>query len=196
MTYQKCWWNWVQVSISSTFYKHFFIQKCLEQLVTTFSLCLYFVCERILSKRLFCKKLLKLTTSKKNFLQSMHLRRPGANLINVFWAAFVQADPESSKKGWKLDCLFCAFGIFEHKSCSWNVDEIDPKRGVKKSWTMLFSSDLQFDNPIPVWNICFDMQKLILGINFSNFTIFIKWQVDNLLLYNVYNQIFIEKRSD
>jgi len=34
------------------------------------------------------------------------------------------ADPKA-QKDWQFDCIFCAFGICEHKSCSQNVDEIN-----------------------------------------------------------------------
>jgi len=39
----------------------------------------------------------------------------GEIFINVLWAAFVCADPESAKKNWQLVCLFCAFGICMRK---------------------------------------------------------------------------------
>jgi len=39
-------------------------------------------------------------------------------------AVFTCVDPIVQNSQW-LDCHFCAFGIYGHKSCSSNVDEID-----------------------------------------------------------------------
>jgi hypothetical protein len=39
--------------------------------------------------------------------------------------------PKAQKDG-QIVSLFCAFGIFASKSCSYNVDEIDP-------WTLFHS---------------------------------------------------------
>jgi len=39
------------------------------------------------------------------------------NFTNVLPAAFMLVDPESVKNYWWLNCIFYAFGIFEHKSC-------------------------------------------------------------------------------
>ncbi len=50
----------------------------------------------------------------------------GVNFINVLHTAFTLVDPESVKRYWWLNYIFWAFGIYEHKSCMLNVDEIDP----------------------------------------------------------------------
>ena len=42
----------------------------------------------------------------------------GVNFTNVLRAAFTLADSESTKKAAQLDSLFCAFGVWGHKSCS------------------------------------------------------------------------------
>jgi len=48
---------------------------------------------------------------------------PWLNFINILRTVFMLADPESVKRYWWLNCIF--FGIYELKSCSKNVDEID-----------------------------------------------------------------------
>jgi len=55
------------------------------------------------------------------------IRSSGVNFINVLPTAFMLVDPESAKNYWWLNCIFCAFGIYECKSCTLNVDEIDPR---------------------------------------------------------------------
>jgi len=49
--------------------------------------------------------------------------KPGANFTNILLAAFGQEDLKSAKIV-KSSGSFCAFGIFEHKSCFQNVGEI------------------------------------------------------------------------
>jgi len=56
---------------------------------------------------------------------------PGVNFINVLCTAFALIDPESVKRYWRINCIFCAFGIYERKSCSLNVDEIDSRPYLK-----------------------------------------------------------------
>jgi hypothetical protein len=48
------------------------------------------------------------------------------NFINILWAAFAHADPKSAKNSDNLNVFFWAFGICTSKSCSQNIDEIDP----------------------------------------------------------------------
>ncbi len=60
-----------------------------------------------------CRTLMKLT--------------PGAYIINILRTAFVLVDPESVKITVKSSVSFYAFGIYERKSCAYNVDEIEPK---------------------------------------------------------------------
>ncbi len=50
----------------------------------------------------------------------------GVNFINVLRTAFTPIGPKSAKRHCWLDCLFCAFGIYVCKSCTWNIDEIEP----------------------------------------------------------------------
>jgi len=58
----KCWSNWLQVLISSTFHEHLLRSKFKEKLICTFSLCLYYrgmeICQICVSKML-----VKLTTA-------------------------------------------------------------------------------------------------------------------------------------
>jgi len=49
----------------------------------------------------------------------------GLNFINVLCTAFTLVDPKSVKRHWWLNCIFYAFWIYERKSCTQNVDEID-----------------------------------------------------------------------
>jgi len=51
----------------------------------------------------------------------------GVNFINILQAAFTHQDPKSAKNTVKFPVFFCAFGIWAHKSCLKNVDEIDPR---------------------------------------------------------------------
>ncbi len=51
--------------------------------------------------------------------------RSGLNFINILHTAFMLADPESTKKV-KSAVSFGAFGTYEHKSCTQNIDEIEP----------------------------------------------------------------------
>jgi len=62
---------------------------------------------------------------------------PGVNFINILRTAFTLVDPESIKRYWWLNCIFCAFGIYEHKSCMLNIDEIDPRSDISSegNWT-------------------------------------------------------------
>jgi len=50
---------------------------------------------------------------------------PGVNFINVLRAVFMHTVSKAQKDSEAIS-LFWAFGICSHKSCSWNVDEIDP----------------------------------------------------------------------
>jgi len=49
----------------------------------------------------------------------------GVNFINVLCTAFALVDPKSVKNTVKLSVSFYTFGIYERKSCTQNVDEID-----------------------------------------------------------------------
>jgi len=49
------------------------------------------------------------------------------NFINVLHTAFMSAEPKSVNRYWWLNCIFYAFGIYEHKSCSQNIDEINTR---------------------------------------------------------------------
>ncbi len=50
---------------------------------------------------------------------------PGLNFISVIHTAFMLIDPKSAKNTVKSLVSFYAFGIYKHKSCTKNVDEID-----------------------------------------------------------------------
>ena len=57
----------------------------------------------------------------------LHLKKTsGVNFTNVLQAAFTGADPKSAKKTVKLSSFLGFQDLCEHKSCSLNVDEIDP----------------------------------------------------------------------
>jgi len=53
-----CWWNWLQVSIPSTFYEKLFYTKVLS---LAFLFCFYFIGKRKTGKKAACKMLVKLT---------------------------------------------------------------------------------------------------------------------------------------
>ncbi len=57
-----------------------------------------------------------------------HTQTPGVDFINVQRTAFTLLDPESVKNTVKSLVYFCAFRIYEHKSCTYNIDEIDTWR--------------------------------------------------------------------
>jgi len=52
--------------------------------------------------------------------------RPGVNITNVLLAAFMLVDPESVKNTVKSSVSFYAYGICSNKSCTNNIDEIEP----------------------------------------------------------------------
>ncbi len=52
---------------------------------------------------------------------------PGVNFINVLRTTFVLVVPESVKNTVKSSVSFYAFGIYECKSCTQNVDEFEPR---------------------------------------------------------------------
>ncbi len=58
-----------------------------------------------------------------------HKEAPGLNFINVLHTAFTLEDPKKRKKDSQVVNLFYAFGIYERKSCRYNVDEIEPLSG-------------------------------------------------------------------
>ncbi len=51
----------------------------------------------------------------------------GLNIINVLHTAFTLVDPKSVKRHWWLNCIFYAFGIYECKSCTSNINDIDTR---------------------------------------------------------------------
>jgi hypothetical protein len=50
---------------------------------------------------------------------------PVFNFINILHKTFTHADPKVVKIKSSCQYLFCDFGIWAHKSCSYNVGEID-----------------------------------------------------------------------
>jgi len=65
---------------------------------------------------------------------------PGVDFINIFWTAFVRTDPETSKRHWRLDCLFVLLGSMHIKVVSKDVDEIDPQCQFHQHFTCSFCS--------------------------------------------------------
>ncbi len=53
---------------------------------------------------------------------------PGVNFINVLCTAFVLIDPKGVNNTVKSSVSFYAFGIYKRKSCTKNVDEMEPRR--------------------------------------------------------------------
>ncbi len=49
----------------------------------------------------------------------------GVNFTNILLTAFTLVNPKSVKNTVNSSVSFCAFGIYEHKSCTQNIDEID-----------------------------------------------------------------------
>ncbi len=56
----------------------------------------------------------------------VHIVQPCVNFINFQCTAFALVDPKSIKNTVKSSVSFSAFGIYERKSCTLNVDEIEP----------------------------------------------------------------------
>jgi len=77
------------------------------------------------NQRQFYKTIIFSIVRKILVLKQIENMRSGVNFINVLCTAFTLIDPESVKRYWWLNCIFCAFGIYERKSCMLNVDEID-----------------------------------------------------------------------
>ncbi len=82
-------------------------------------------------------------------LSCKFLRRSGLNFTNVLLAAFTLVGPKSAKWHCWLNCLFCTFGIYVHKSCMYNVDEIEPR---SRSYKNFFSSFSNFHSLVWVFS--------------------------------------------
>jgi len=80
------------------------------------------------------------------FFRATDATATGVNFINVLRTAFTLVDPESVKRYWRLNCIFCAFGIYKRKSCTLNVDEINP-RFPSFLWWLRFNNFLQTTKP-------------------------------------------------
>jgi len=52
---------------------------------------------------------------------------PRVDFTNMFMSSFYSCLSQKRKNTVKLLQFFCAFGIWSHKSCSWNLDKIDPR---------------------------------------------------------------------
>jgi len=74
---------------------------------------------------------LRLQSATPNFrcllVRRTRMTSTGVNFINVLRTDFTLVGPESVKRYWRLNCIFCAFGIYECKSCTLNIDEINPR---------------------------------------------------------------------
>ncbi len=101
--------------------------------------------------------LLSLFTDKKRlliygfyFTIRQGFRKIMCQFINILRAAFARLDPESKKKIDNLTVFFCTFAICGCKSCSKNVDEIDPMRYVswKRKIAILAQIKLEFRFPL------------------------------------------------
>jgi len=87
--------------------------------------------------------------------------RSGLNFINVLRTAFTLTDPESVKRYLWLNCIFYAFGIYERKSCRYNVDEIEP-------WIECKSSLIYYTLPKYLhWMMCNFGSHFVNTPNFS-----------------------------
>ncbi len=69
--------------------------------------------------------------SSSNRIDNNNIKRkhdwPGVNFTNILHAAFTLVDPESIKNTVKSSVSVYAFGICKRKSCTYNVDEIEPR---------------------------------------------------------------------
>ncbi len=63
---------------------------------------------------------------------------PGVNFINILRTAFVLVDPKGVKRYWWLNYIFYAFGIYKCKSCTLNIDEIEPRCQFRQHFTLTF----------------------------------------------------------
>ncbi len=75
----------------------------------------------------------------------------GVNFINILRTAFALIDPKSVKNTVKTSVYVrYAFGIYERKSCTWNVDEIDTRCQNHQYFTGIFFSDDGVFHSFPV----------------------------------------------
>jgi len=77
--------------------------------------------------KLFAVKVIKTNFVSEKKTMPVMLRRltPGIDFTNILRTAFVLVDHESVKNTVKSSVSFYAFGIYESKSCTYDVDEID-----------------------------------------------------------------------
>jgi len=52
---------------------------------------------------------------------------PKGQFCQRFKCSFYACRSQKRKKDWQLECHFCVLGICNHKSCTYNVDEIDTR---------------------------------------------------------------------
>jgi len=73
----------------------------------------------------------------------------------------MRVDPKSVKRHWWLNCIFYTFGIYERKSCTYDVDEIDTR-------SVLWSKSLSASaiNPLDQWFSTFFGQRHTFHLKF------------------------------
>ena len=84
--------------------RSFYVQNSFPKLFLNFSLVWYFLLKEYKWKAA-CKMLVKLIT--------------GVDFAYILQTVFTREDPKGKKRHWRLDCLFCPFGICTRKSCTY-----------------------------------------------------------------------------
>jgi len=120
----KCWWNWHQGSIWSTFYEQLLLRQIPKAQ------------KRQSGQQ--CRFTLLEPTSVKALPKMFMKLAPGVNFINILWATFTCADPKNVKKTVWSAMSFYAFGTYEHKSFAQNVHEIDTCIHVNQNVAFVF----------------------------------------------------------
>ena len=86
----------------------------------------YYYTKKLQSHTVIRDNLCKARLYKKGNNKMLMKLTPGLNFTNIFTLRFYARRFQKGKKTDDLTVYFCAFEIYERKSCTLNVDEIDP----------------------------------------------------------------------
>jgi len=90
------------------------------------------------------------STSVKPLHKTLMKMTPGVNFINIFTHSFCDCSSPRRKSSFKSSVSFYAFGIYERKSCTKNVDEIDT-RGLKHAAREICLCSLRSSQKLIFW---------------------------------------------
>jgi len=99
--------------------------------VSSIKFFLLFPLKQVLQFLSFLKNVMKMRSSS----SLVPNRETRCQFHQCFTSSFYQPRSIKYKKDWLLDCIFCTFGICACKSCSQNIDEIDPRSCHKIMWS-------------------------------------------------------------